>query len=319
MNSSSTKKILAILINTLFIGISIAPSISAEMNRTNNVEITVNIYGLGYIEEKTVSVSEEEINEIKSYINEIKFKLEKAETREEVTKIFEDSIMTLNNFNLLSKDLSIENIHKSIFGEDTKNAKNFLIDNIFDGYPTDINENYFCLTAGETTNTVSYGPVWRSSIRLWQSLGNIFISLYDRLDAGGFYYIANLVEKLFGIPLLLSLFLIILSSPISNLNPIPIGGNLCLGKHQASFFGADRYYPAEGWIYTIGLNGIKEWNGSFYGQLPLVCGPWFLRLFGSDFYPGLYCFTGIKLGFLGNYFYFGTTLGARIGPEPPWD
>jgi len=317
MNSSNTKKILAILINTLFIGISIAPSISAEMNRTNNVEITVNIYGLGYIEEKTISMSEEEINEVKSYINEIKSKLEKVETREEVTKIFEDSIIKLNNFNLLSKNLSIEKCHKLIFGEDSKKAKKSLIDNIFDGHTTDSNENYFCLTAGETTNTVSYGPIWRNSIRLWNGLGTLFISLYDWLDTRGYYYLANMVDKLFGIPLLLSLFLIILSGPIPNFNPIPIGGTICLGKLQTSIFGASNYYPAEGWVYTIGLNGIKEWNGSFYGQLPLVCAPWFLGLFGWDFYPGLYGFTGIKLGFPDDCFYFGTTLQARIGSEPP--
>ncbi|GAJ21707.1 unnamed protein product, partial [marine sediment metagenome] len=27
------------------------------------------------------------------------------------------------------------------------------------------------------------------------------------------------------------------------------------------------YKPAEGWIWTKGTNGIKTWNGSFYGNI----------------------------------------------------
>jgi len=103
----------------------------------------------------------------------------------------------------------------------------------------------------------------------------------------------------------------------SSLNPIPFGHTIGFGKEE---FDLDewKWYPhaASGWLFTQGLNGIKEWKDSFFGQLkiPVI----FINVF-DFFYPGVFGFTGIKLL---NFekeksFYLGSALYVKLDSEPP--
>jgi hypothetical protein len=82
-------------------------------------------------------------------------------------------------------------------------------------------------------------------------------------------------------------------------------------------FGIDSWgllFPSRGWIWTIGINGIKKWNDKFYGQISTITIPWlvFAEKGAEDtFYIGTTFFTGItivkdeyndKVFFLGNSF-----------------
>jgi hypothetical protein len=64
------------------------------------------------------------------------------------------------------------------------------------------------------------------------------------------------------------------------------------------------FYPANGWIYTSGLNGIKTWNNSFVGGW---VGPLSILWFGA------FDFTGLSLYLpKGERFYLGFSLFVNI-------
>ena len=77
------------------------------------------------------------------------------------------------------------------------------------------------------------------------------------------------------------------------------------------------YYPAEGWVNTVGLNGKKSWTDSFYGQ-----GFW-VQIHGVYVGAlGVIGFTGLKYGSSRNEpgfksFYFGSALRVKLGSKHP--
>jgi hypothetical protein len=51
-------------------------------------------------------------------------------------------------------------------------------------------------------------------------------------------------------------------------------------------------FPAFGWIYTAGLQGIKNYNGSFFGKIQYP-----VKDFFGTLYTGAFGFTGFKIMF----------------------
>jgi hypothetical protein len=125
-------------------------------------------------------------------------------------------------------------------------------------------------------------------------LGLLFILYYGLLTAGSLYY-----------------FLFVQSVPYN----IVIGHSISYGCID-TWGGSSTFRPSQGWINTIGLKGVKKWDGTFYGQLS--------RYLQASFY-GLYCgitgFTGIRttLSFGDNFstFIMGSALRVKLGPEIP--
>jgi len=93
---------------------------------------------------------------------------------------------------------------------------------------------------------------------------------------------------------------------ILNINPIQIGRTVCLGE-RGHFYPS---IPAEGWLYTIGLNGMK-WDREMWGALPLAP----IDLYGVYTYSAILGFFGLQLFDL-NYnhvhFYLGSALWVKI-------
>jgi hypothetical protein len=136
------------------------------------------------------------------------------------------------------------------------------------------NTNILCLIAGITDCTWFIGPImWSVLILLFKIIGEV-----------------------------LYLFLLSLFIPYSiflTFFPMAFGYNI--------YFGAGS--PANGWLSTIGLNGIKSWKGPFFGNITL------LKLIEWLENLGVVGFTGIKIYFqpggqIG--FYFGSALWVKI-------
>ena len=69
------------------------------------------------------------------------------------------------------------------------------------------------------------------------------------------------------------------------------------------------YYPVDGWIYTNGINGVKNYSGSFYGNLYDISSG-----MGWVNYPGISGFTGICIHkkYPKGAFYIGFALKVSI-------
>ena len=71
---------------------------------------------------------------------------------------------------------------------------------------------------------------------------------------------------------------------------------ICFGDYRfyGGYGGGSDSYPANGWITTDGINGIKKWEGeNIWGDLPIE--PFEFFIFDYT-YPGVYDFTGISIG-----------------------
>ena len=159
----------------------------------------------------------------------------------------------------------------------------------------DNKENFLCLIAGSTEHTYFQGPTGRITSDTWHSL----IDYFWEYEIILFLLISIISDFLF-------LFLT-LGGFIWGINPLPFGYEIGFGCEYETP-DITEYYPAEGWIFTLGLNKRKFFRGSFFGDIPL-------RQFLSILfwcYPGTLGFTGIKIGLWGKHVYLGSALWVKI-------
>ncbi|MBE3093902.1 MAG: hypothetical protein IMZ52_02640 [Actinobacteria bacterium] len=276
------KKSLTIGIIFLLICLAIAPGINANLSRisTNDelLDITIEIIGLEDTTNlHTVKITKQQSVELEKIFNTLKSKLNKTTTREETIAIFNKVIIELDNNGLLLEGISVKEVQRLI----TENFQNFQYVNSYKSALTadDKYENLLCYIAGNTTLT----------------------SFLNKLDV----------------------FLNFLGSFLSYLPVILIALSAAVIIKLANiFFGYKRPYlmifgdlttsgymlkpiPSNGWIWTNGLFGVKNWTGSFYGNLfpfPFVLPP----------SPGVSNFRGISIRY-SNYCYFlGTAFRAKF-------
>ncbi len=96
-----------------------------------------------------------------------------------------------------------------------------------------------------------------------------------------------------------------------------LGGFITFGFQYELPVGHWQYYPAEGWIWTRGSFGIKEWEDKFFGRL-------YTNSFWSGFmFPiGASGFTGLRIGgccpiftFFPQTYYLGSALRVKLDRE----
>ncbi len=323
MKNSLIVKCLSAIFILLIIGISFSSCIKANIAKdlegeNKFIEITAEISGLDGSTSNKVKLTEEQSIELKLIVNKIKNRLSTTSTEEETIELFNSAIEEFNKYGLLG-ELTVEEAQNLIVTKyKIQNNINQYF-NILTGKQKS-NENYLCLVAGNTTETSSYGLIWRNSIRLLKIPAYIFLELSEFFENNGLIYLLNLITVLVGLPTAICYYLIPFLGFFVNLNPLLLGGTICIGRTSTSLFGAVNHHPSDGWIHTIGLNGNKNWTGPFYGQLPIQGAMWFALIIGYDFYPGIFGFTGIKINQLydpSSSFYLGSALWAGIGPDRP--
>jgi len=114
------KKLLAIGIILLFVGVTIAPTINFNTVKasTNDdlVEITTQACGIKGYGDTTVKLTRERANEIDLLFESINSKLNNATSREESIHIYLDAIIELDKYGLLPKGMSVEQAQRLATG-----------------------------------------------------------------------------------------------------------------------------------------------------------------------------------------------------------
>jgi hypothetical protein len=238
-----------------------------------------------------VKLTRQQYQNLEQYLVDFRARLNKTTTREEAVPIFKEAVVELNKYGLLPRGMSVERAQRLVTGlyQNTKLAN--YVEKLLNPSKSLLAEgkNAFCLLCGKGwRNTYFVGPILKMLCGL-----SIFLR-------GGLWMITIL------------LFLIsnpsIVGWPYFGVLPY-FGGVICYGETDV-FTGHD--YPAEGSIWTLGLLGVHQWNGSFYGNLlsiPII--------FYSVTYPGVNGFTGLRLHINSIDFYFGTALNVNVGPNCP--
>ncbi|MBE3121500.1 MAG: hypothetical protein IMZ58_04740 [Thermoplasmata archaeon] len=181
--------------------------------------------------------------EVEKIFNDLKLKLDTVTTKKEALAIFKEAVVELNKYGLLPKGMSVKQAQRLITGSFLKSEllKPFQRNNENNSG----NEN--CLVIGITNNIyfrpypalvmdipILYNLVFNSSLRniTWILALPYLFRLLQPFKFGSYAYVGGrtkLVEQ----------------------------GNIT----------EDNIYSSSGWVWTIGSNGFKKWNGAFYGGL----------------------------------------------------
>ncbi len=295
------KKLLAVGVIVLFLGLAIAPSINANVSKASieseMVEITTEVCGINGVTPNTVLLSKEDAEEVEALFDSIRERLNATETREDTEQIFKEAVVELDKYGLLG-GLSVRQAQRmAIYPNFVSKQINLLERMIYTHRELiDENENHLCLVAGRTTDTWFENLGTLLCYRLMDNnINNIIIS---RISFIGY--------------LLFSLF--------SYFNPFAISYRINYGKCRYEHEMSPIEYYASGWVYTIGIKGIKTWQDNMQGTLPIegTSLGGFGTLWYDVLYPGAVGFTGVKITLDNEDFYIGSALWVKIGNEPPY-
>jgi hypothetical protein len=336
MNKDLLSKILVMGVVLFFIGIGVSPGINArtqiEVNEEvlpNNElsELIVSYCKFDEIENFTVEITRQQVDELDILINEFKGVLDSAKTLEETIVIYNEMLNSLLELGFLPDGVDYNEIKMLI--SDTKNSyeslyinpqtlnnkkiKSRLID--YDKNPglldVEDDENFLCLISGETDD--SHFRSLPALIRVLLGIVSINI-IYSYLPII-FPFIVSLFERL-GIDWYDNEFWQDIINYIISDWPTHIGG-ITFGHYEYDILKHIYLYPvpAKGWVNTFGLLGKKIWDGKYYGQLKHIG-----TLFEGLLYQGVSGFSGIRIKEdYNDQFFIGFAVRVKLGPDIPYD
>jgi hypothetical protein len=147
------KKILAVGIILLFIGVAVAPSINTcAIKATTDddlVEVTIQICGINGYKDTTVTLTKEHYTEVERVFDDLETKLTTMKTRDEAIPVYKDVIRKLSTYGLLPKGISVEQAQKLIIGGYSKTQELSISEKSFvKNSAQEYCNKYFCLVAG---------------------------------------------------------------------------------------------------------------------------------------------------------------------------
>ena len=257
----------------LFFGVAVAPgtngAIGQETPEEEYVEYTTEVCGLSGLKPQTIRFTKQQADEVEQLFDSIKSRLNNATSKEEAVVIFKEAVVEIDKYELLGR-LSLRWVQRLVTG----GYDNPRLEESFGKTSTGlrVKRNFCCLLAGNTDNTIFNG-----------FLSNLFLVL-------SFLFIGSDIFVL----------LWMTSYYFTNLFPISLGQTISLGVQ-----GTQWTYPANGWVYTIGIIGVRQWAGDIIGDL---------RQGVLDDLIGITGFIGIKIydNTANDVFYMGFACRVKI-------
>jgi len=299
MKQRMLSKGLAVAVILIFVGVGIQPAIATvetENIDTEYYDVNIEFCGLG--KNITVQLTKQQLDELYLLFETIREQLNNTESIRETIKIYNEAIVELDNLGLLG-GCSVKQVQELV----TEGYQNPIVKSVIDemnnknSISLDDNENLFCLLVGKTDGPTCFQkPI--STFFLYLA---IFLYKLNLERLGSWFILFWMLSSIF-----------VYETPIAFLLKIGLGIYSYGGPYRT---------PAKGWIITLGVNGKKSWNDSFYGQLSRFLGiplPGIPN--GGESYPAILGYTGIKLlskDKIDNY-YLGSAFWVKIGTEPPW-
>ncbi|MCK4829030.1 hypothetical protein KA005_75605, partial [bacterium] len=306
MKKHYAKKGIVIAIIVLFIGISIAPIINANISREDNyVEITSETCGIIGMGEYSVKLTQQQNIELENLFDDINRRLDNVETREASIKIMNEAVVEFDKYGLLPEGMSVRQVQWLVTG----GFLNSLRMKLFHRFPVNqgVGEpgNVNCLVIGRTDHTF---------FRPYPVL------LFDFPRISPWLWNTSLLSGL-----LTYAYLFRILSPFRFSTYTYFGSRYRITEQGNVTY--DDIYSSSGWVWTIGSSGVKKWNGSFYGDLyhkykKIVSDN--DRIWENWDCVGIDDFTGVNLNFLGKLepsfktFYVGFARQVSFNYSCPW-
>jgi hypothetical protein len=298
------KKLFAIGIIFLFIGVVVAPSINSTVVKASDdlVEVTSQACGIQGFGNTTVKLTKQQYQNLEQYLVTFRARLNQTTTREETVPLFKEAVAELNSYGLLPKGMSVEQALKLVTSRYVNRQGSRLLETLSHRNPFTQNDvdNRFCLVAGNTNNNYIFGPIKSSlfiGLLLLMDLVYVIAVIFDSLGLTRLVKLCEVVEN----------FLDSLWIPVRVI-PAEIVGLVTFGSYYYEWEVGPHYYSSNGWIHTLGLQGAQSLNGSFYGTI---------REGILGFYYGLSGFTGIVIRpwGTGRMLFLGSAFRASMSPN----
>jgi len=235
-------------------------------------KVVVQILDESYTKEIVVTLTKQKAGELETAIEVVSKKLQTATSREEMRKIYHEALCVFQSLDLFTENENQEKILRLFERERTA----YFLHDVIQPEQWKINWNAFCYIAGDTTNTHFEGIRFNILSR---------IATYLQHQGRGSFIIS-----------LMSITLL-----MDNIKPYSVWHRIYLGRLQIP----GGIIPAEGWIITCGLTGLRIWNEPITGNI--IKDPWYDS-------TGAIGFTGIKIIHKGfsRFFYLGSAVLVSI-------
>ena len=181
--------------------------------------------------------------EVEKIFNDLKLKLDTVTTKKEALALFKEAIVELNEHGLLPKGMSVRQAQRLI---NNGFLRSELVQPFQSNYENNSGNNN-CLVIGMTNN--------------------IFFRPYPALIMD----IPILSNLVFNSSLRNITWFLALPYLFRLLQPFKFGPYAYVGYRyklvEQGNITEDNIYSSTGWVWTLGSNGFKKWNGTFYGGL----------------------------------------------------
>jgi len=286
MKNSWYKKGLVVGIIILFIAVSFAPSINANIDRipikNKFVETSIRIHRARSITPYTLKLTEKESDEVDRIFDNLKVSLDSAETLEETDEIFNDAVESLYELGLFPNYMTLRESQQLVTGE----SLNPIIESSLVTHGTG-EENFNCRIAGKVTECFMFdlGKLF---------IGGILFNLILLLGRGIFPHLWTG----FNFPLF-----------VGRIGQISFGTIVWM---------MNWWFPSNGWIWTNGSNGEIKWEGWFFGNIDEIT---INKDIDKEAYVGVNEFKGIWIDRI-DYFeppcFLGNAEQVKISYDTPY-
>jgi len=243
-------------------------------------------------------------SEVEKIFNELKGKLDTVTTKQEALVFVKEVIVELNEYGLLPKGMSVRQAQRLV-------TKCLLSSELAQPFQSN-NQNYT-----GNTNCLVIGFANETFFRPYPTIYDIPIIYYLMFNTSFGEYFNFLIW-----------FYAIRSS-----QPFKLGPYAWVGARYKTVENGnvthDSIHSSSGWAWSLGLNGVQKWNGTFYGGLNTRYQKTIIdnESYFEDWYPvGIIGFVGINFLSVRTFwdankrptFYIGFAREINFTYSPPW-
>lgn len=303
---SIIRKITVVEILILFILVTIVSSINVESIIAEDDLVTMTTQACSFTGDTrfTIQLKKQQLKELQTVFDDLQNRLSTATSSEETQRIFKDTIIKLDRYNLLPEEMSVEQAQRLVsYHQRTPPLFQRLPQNIQTQTAAGTIQNSFCSVAGNTTNTHLAKLAKRTALRLYYIIDfNTGNAPLNKM-ATALFIVFNEIAKI--------------NQKILRQNGFHLGVCIYFGNYHYAPY-PDWLSAAHGWISTDGVNGKQNITGSFWGQT--MTGGWQPQVdwYMNYTWRGCLGFTGLIL-YTGNdtAYYLGSALSVNVGPNRP--
>jgi hypothetical protein len=181
--------------------------------------------------------------DVRNLLNNLESRLDKVTTKKEAIALFKEAVVELNKYGLLPKGMSVKQAQRLV-------TNSFLKSELLKPYQRN-NEN----NTGNT-NCLVIGIANETYFRPYPALVMDIPFLHNL----AFNHSGPSITTILAWP-----YLFRVSQPLKFGPYAYVGARFKVVEHGNTTH--DRIDASSGWVWTIGSNGFKKWNGTFYGGL----------------------------------------------------